>query len=159
MKTDKATQGFTLMELVIALAIVAILSGGVLVAVGGRSGERRNLHNASVQLQADIRYAQRRAIVEGQRYGIEFNFEQNYYRVVRNNPREVLRTVELPNGITFRLAANHNAATHQLSYLPRGTVSGHRNIEIESESYSQVLRMSMGGGRASLDEILPKNDN
>jgi len=170
MRTRKITNGFTLMELVIALGVVVIVSGGVFVAVSGRNSEWRNLHNASVALQADIRYAQRRSIAEGRRYGVVFDFVDNRYHVglaiLNDDGRWSVnhdRTVDLPDGVTIRrwltsAETYYEGTTHQITYLARGTVTGSATFRLGTDLYRQDIAVNVSGGRARLNGIVPRNN-
>lgn len=169
MRRGKAVQGFTLMELAIVLGIIAIMSGGMLVAVAGRSSERRALQNASLALQADIRYAQRRTIVEGQRYGVTFDFAYNRYHVgpaTRDTHGRWTvnhdRTIYLPPGVTMRrwltsTGMYYEGTTHQITYLPRGTVSVGATYRLRTGLYQQDVSVVPSGGRAQLLGIDPRS--
>jgi len=144
----KATHGVTLFELVIALGLLAIVSTGVFMSF--RGNERRDLQNASLILQADLRYAQRRAITEGRRYGIIFEVQNNRYHVVLNRPRETIRTVYFQNGVTL-----HETSHHSLMFLPRGTASRGFRITLHNGPYSQQLTATVSGGRIRIFDIEP----
>jgi len=141
-------QGFTLLELVIALAVIAIV--GATATLAFRPTPRRHLQNASLQLQADLRYTQRRAIMEGRRHGIIFDPWQSRYRIMAFNPMEELRVVYLQNGVTLG-SSTHN----RLTFTPRGTASSGFSILLSSERYSQRLTATVSGGRIEIFPIVP----
>ena len=74
-KQNPRSGGFTLLELIIALAIIMIAGSGIFLAF--RQSNRRALQNASLQLQADLRYIQRRARIEGRNFTIVFEQANN----------------------------------------------------------------------------------
>jgi len=146
----KAACGLTLLEVTIALGIIILMSTGILLSV--RGVERRNLHNASLALQADLRYAQRRAISEGQAFRVVFELVNNRYTIQTNVfPPEVVRRVSLPEGITLESVGNGN----DVIFHPRGTPSRAFTILLRSESYQQALTIIPSGGRVRIDEIEP----
>ncbi|MDR2649285.1 MAG: prepilin-type N-terminal cleavage/methylation domain-containing protein, partial [Clostridiales bacterium] len=69
--------GVTLLELIIAISVLLIVSAGIS-APGARAGQR-TLHTACLRLQADIREAQHRAVLEGADYIVSFMPADNYY--------------------------------------------------------------------------------
>jgi len=140
------SKGFTLLELVIALAVISIISGGVFFAF--RPTQQRNLQNASLQLQADLRYAQRRAIIEGRRFGVAFDLTANNYRIVAENPRETIRTVYFQDGVRLRYVTGA-----RLNFLPRGTASSGFRIRLSNGDYWQQLTATVSGGRIRIFEI------
>jgi len=139
--------GFTLLELVLVLGIVTIVSAGVLVSL--RGSDRRALANASLTLQADLRYAQRRAIMEGRRYGIVFELANNRYRIVLDSPRQTIRTVYFREGIELI-----DVTGPQLMFLPRGTASSGFSIMLSNGTYSQELTATVSGGRVRIFDMV-----
>jgi len=144
-------KGFTLLELTIALAIIAIASGGIFLVF--RQSPRRDLENASLQLQADIRYAQRRAIIEGRRIEVRIN---RYHYVIRYvNPGGVfgeIRTVYFQNGVHIR-----QTNTNSIGFLPRGTVGGSGTLSLANARYEQNLTITVSGGRVEIKPITVRN--
>jgi len=81
----KNQSGLTLLEVTIALAIILVVISGML--IGNRSSsEYSSLRSAAILLQADMRYAQRRAITEGRRVGIAFDPAYNRYTIITERP-------------------------------------------------------------------------
>ena len=139
-------KGFTLLELVIVLAIITISIGGILLST--RSSPRRELYLASRQLQADIRYTQRLALSTGQRHEIVFELRYNRYRIVQVSPRATLRT------IYFRGSVQLISMTDTvLGFLPRGTSSRGFRIVLGNGDYGQHLTVTVSGGRVEIQEI------
>ena len=142
----KRRSGFTLLELIIALALIVIVSSGVFLAF--RQSDRRALHNASLMLQADLRYAQRRAMIEGRRVGVIFEPGLNRYRVVSTNPTTTLRTVYFHSGVRLR----YNSFP-QLHFTTRGTSSSGFTIWLYNGGYWQRLTATVAGGRIRVFDI------
>ena len=148
MNTHKARSGFTLLELVIALSVIMIVTGGVFLAF--RPSPRRALENASLQLQADIRYIQRRAIAEGRRFDISFERRENRYRILGIDNNEDIY-VYFQNGVRLHaLSIDSNV----VGFLPRGTSSHSLTIELRVDGrYSQRSTILLSGGRVDIKEI------
>ena len=140
------SKGFTLLELIIVLAIFTIAVGGILFAT--RSTPRRELYLASRQLQADIRYTQRLALSTGQHHMIVFELRYNRYRIVQNAPPVTLRTIYFPGSV--RLISTTDPV---LGFLPRGTSSRGFRIVLGNGNYRQHLTVTVSGGRVEIKDI------
>ena len=147
------SRGFTLIELVIALSIIMLVSAGVSIGLRNRNTDRRALQNASLTLQADLRYAQRRAIMEGRRFGVLFEPARNRYHIVArypvSRPERIVRTVYFENGVRLQ----STTGTH-LMFLPRGTSSGGFTILLSNGSYWQRTTATVSGGRIRVFDIM-----
>jgi len=140
--------GFTLLELIIALGIVAIVSGGLFLAF--RQTERSALRNAALMLQADIRYAQRRAITEGRtvRILLEPRPGHDRDRYVVNRGQRDSRIVYFENGINIMFR-------QEFHFLPRGTPGGDLyTIVLRSERYQQNVTVGPVGGRVDISPTI-----
>ncbi|MCL2386437.1 MAG: GspH/FimT family pseudopilin [Defluviitaleaceae bacterium] len=149
----KQQRGFTLMELVIVMAVLMVVVGVILVSVNGNSNDYRVLSNAAVTMQADIRYAQRRAIMEGRRIGVHFDVLYNRYHIIDRHST-VLRTVYLPDGVNL-LAVNYD--NQRLMYLPRGTASQAGTIALRKGRYHQEITTTVSGGQVRIHDIIVIN--
>lgn len=150
----KKNSGFTLMELAIAMAILMVVVGVVLIGASGDNNDYRTLYNATLTLQADMRYAQRRAIIEGRRFSVDFEPSHNRYRIVKYDyipGRYVVRTVYLQNGVVFLDSSSQN---FRVQYLPRGTVSGSTSIYFRSGRFAQRVTITVAGGQVRLAPIV-----
>jgi len=143
----KSKKGITLLELTLALGILAIVSVGI--TLGITSINRRALANASLQLQADIYYAQRRAIMEGVRYRVIFEAVDGRYRIRNVATGEDVRTVYLPQRVIVHTNLPHN----QVDFLPRGTASDAGRITLLDRRYQQNLTINVSGGRVAIQDM------
>jgi len=148
----KRGKGFTLLELIIALAVIAIVSGGLFIVF--RQTPRSALENASLQLQADLRYVQRRAIIEGRRFRLQLNSLNNGYYISFLNPIEELRRVYFENGVRIR-----GNPRRRFEFLPRGTPDGATSttLTLYIGRYEQDLTILLSGGRVYLRPIRATN--
>ncbi|MCL2202665.1 MAG: GspH/FimT family pseudopilin [Defluviitaleaceae bacterium] len=142
----KSKHGVTLLELAVVMAIIVVLSGGVV--IGFRQGHRRALHNASLQLQADLRYAQRRSIIEGRQFGIAFDVAQNRYRIISTVPTRTVRTVYVQGGATLL-----ETSAPRLLFHPRGTPTAGFRITMAKGTDTQRITASVSGGRIRVFDI------
>jgi len=150
LKTGK-NKGFTLLELIIVTAVILALSGGVMMHF--RGANRRYLQNSSLTLQADLRYAQRRAMMEGRRVGIQFEPRHNRYHIITLNPATILRTVYLENGVEL-----YSTTGSRLMFLPRGTASAGFRIIKHNYPYWQHITATVSGGRIHVFNITRTNE-
>jgi len=150
----KPTRGFTLLELMVALGILTIVSTGVFVSLRSNESntEQRNLQNASLALQADLRYVQRRAIMEGQSYRILFEIFNNRYHIqINTTPRQTIRIIYFQDGVRL----THMTLRNELTFYPRGTISNATTITLINGRYQQQLTTTVSGGRAQIGDIGP----
>lgn len=150
--------GFTLIELAIVLGIIAILGGTTMATA--RSLQRRNLNNATLALQADIRLAKQMALIEGRRWRVQFEPGQRRYHIHPDRPSiteapDVIYTTYLPNGVVFG-----HLPRASMEFLPRGTIGGGGHgagqgftMRLESGPYMQELRILPVTGRVRFCDI------
>ena len=141
-------RGVTLLEVAVVLAIFTVMGGAVM--LGLQQTGRRTLYQASLQLQADMRYVQRRAAVAGRAYGILFELAHNQYRIVyfMGTPSltagtRYVRTVALPAGVHLEFVTQQ-----RLWYHPRGTPSSGFRVILRQGNHVQHTTVSVSGGRA-----------
>lgn len=141
--------GVSLLELTVVMAVMMLVLGIAL--FGARAGDRahQNLNEASRVLQADIRYAQRLAIIEGERIRLIFAERERRYTLVRPSTQEVIRSVDLPQGVSVVGFVN------VLEYLPRGTVNVGMTITLRNERFSQSITITPVTGRAHIYDPVP----
>jgi prepilin-type N-terminal cleavage/methylation domain-containing protein len=143
----KPNSGVTLLELAIAMAIVVVFSGGLFLAL--RRTDNRALNNASLQLQADMRYAQRRAVIEGRRYDMVFDRINHGYRI-RTAGQPAVRNVRLANNIRIE----HTSAD-QLTFTPRGTPTAGFSVTLLHGNQRKLITATVSGGRIHIFDIEP----
>ena len=145
--------GFTLIELVIVISLIAILSVAGLASARGT--QRREIQNASTMIQADMRQAQRLAVIEGRRHRVRFD-QVNHRYFVYPVGGFVYEPIHLPAGVTIH---SMNLPIGQIEYLPRGTLGGHAahgfTIVLRNRSYEQRLTITPSSGRVAYGEITP----
>ena len=144
----KSSSGITLIELTIVMAVMLIVTG--VVVTGVNNMPYRHLQNASRRLQADMRYAQRRAIIEGREVVVSFSPRDNRYTVGTPGNIEVFQRVYFRNGVQIGRPDLSNAFV--VNYTPRGTVGNSTEIMLYNGELSQRLTVLVASGRV---EIFP----
>jgi len=143
-------RGFTLIELVLVLGVMTIVTAGIFIAT--RENNNRVLYDALVVLQADLRYIQRRSMMEGHPHDIMFDRQYNRYNVRRAGSGigdvRLIRTVYLPNGITFH---HVSAQGSRVSFTARGTISGSFTVTLTNGRYRQELTGTLGAGSININ--------
>ena len=143
-KTAKKTGGFTLLELVIALAVLMLVSGSVFLAL--RPSNHRAIRSAALTLQADLRYVQRRAVMEGRRYDVILERAYNRYRIVYGYPCIIeVRRVYFQDGV--RLLRFTGSECGRIGFHPRGTPAHSRTVTLSHGRLRWEVAVNVSGGR------------
>lgn len=122
-KIKRQTSGFTLIEMIVSISIIALISG-IFLANYHPADKRNNLGMAAQKLASDIRLAQNHALSqqeygpadESYGWGVYFSSVQNtkyiiyidsdnnkQYNTPFEDPNEKYREIVLPSGITVSL--------------------------------------------------------
>lgn len=131
MPDKKKSYGFTLMEVMLALAILAGCSLLLLVKLPGQA-EKQNLENAAARLLVDLRTAHQAAMGENVWYRVTFAIYEGSYRVYQGPGKTgqvtKVKEVELPKGISFTTAGA--GPVNELYFYPGGTPSEGKTIKL-----------------------------
>ncbi|MCL1846250.1 MAG: prepilin-type N-terminal cleavage/methylation domain-containing protein [Defluviitaleaceae bacterium] len=149
----KSRAGVTLLELTIALAIFSIIAGVILVELTSDAADRRALQNAAVRLQADMRYAQRRAVMEGRIIYVNFYAEYNRYSIYYE-VFDPIRTVDMDVNLFSAGFGPHNA-WNETHFLPRGTSGRSGTIALRNGNLEVQITVLISGGQVRIGDILP----
>jgi len=149
--TLKCSKGFTLLELTIAMAVVLVVMGGIFLGVRANNrDEYRALYAAALTLQADMRYIQRRAIMEGRGFDIHFDTVHNRYTLASTMPFSIIRHVYFEDGINL---AGTTALGNRSGYTARGNLSGRSfSITLIGSVYTQPITVTLSGGQVIIHE-------
>ena len=126
-------------------------------SAGARS-EQRALYSACLQLQADIREAQQRAVLEGVNYMIFFAPANDYYQMYRWS-FSVDRTVHFEKGVSYDRSMGLNAVTFDkdknklLAFNPRGVCNG-GSVYLKAGRFKQRVIVIPVSGRATIEIMI-----
>jgi general secretion pathway protein H len=105
-----AARGFTLIEILVVVVIIALISAGMILSVS-LTGRDRELEKESDRLQALFNYAREQAELQTREYGVMFE-DDGYEFLTYDVHRAVWRSVieddalgarKLPDGLDFKL--------------------------------------------------------
>ena len=110
MRPARAAGGFTLIEMLVVVVIIAVVSAGMILSVT-LTGRDRDLEKESDRLQALFSYTREQAELQTREYGVMFqddSYEFLTYDVHRGAWRDVteddaLIARKLPDGLDFKL--------------------------------------------------------
>jgi prepilin-type N-terminal cleavage/methylation domain-containing protein len=146
------SKGVTLIELVMVLAVLSIVLGVARMSVTGNS--LRELRAACNELQADLRYAQRQAVIEGRKYQVVFDKLQNSYKVLRDDGDLGLTYVVKDRVFDKDIVLVGTTAVNSwVSYTTRGTTGDACTITLRNSEYSADMTVNLGSGRVSQKTI------
>ena len=107
----RAVRGFTLIEILVVVAIIALVSAGMLLSIS-LTGRDRDLEKESDRLLALFTYAREQAELQTREYGVLF--QDDGYEFLAYDPRrdawravfedDALEVRKLPDGLAVRLS-------------------------------------------------------
>jgi general secretion pathway protein H len=126
-RSQRNSSGFTLLEVIIVLIIIAISSGLVGLYIGHSSGKLK-LRTFTKELSATLRYARNHAVSEKQTYCFVVNMDDGMYRLYNSNKDEEGGLIPaISNPIPEEIAVTLNEDTadfYQIEFFPQGNSSG-----------------------------------
>ena len=148
-----STTGLTLIELLIVMAVIAV--AGVSAVTATQNLRRRTLQNAALTLQADIRWAQRNAMIEGRRIRLALNQSGNNYALEDLNlgishPQRFIKRVEFPPGVNL---FSDTGGLWRYEFLPRGTPGFGGAITLRYHPFEVEITVLPASGRVEIKEI------
>jgi general secretion pathway protein H len=168
--------GFTLIEILVVVVIIAVVTAGVLLSVSATSGHDRELEKESERMLALLNYTREQAEVRTREFGLLCT--GNSYQFVNFDPRrgqwatvetdDILRARELPEGLSITLQvegrpivlkppADPKDLTPQLMLYSNGDLTpfeltllrddGNRSIAVASTDKGLIEALPMKEGR------------
>ena len=154
MSRSKARVGFSLLELVVALGIVAITSGIVMTHWTAPNQERQQLEQDAQRLASSIRYAQQMTV---QGVPTQVRISTNHAGIYTQDNYNLFRYREswrFADGIEMYFS---NAPDWRFNFTNRGTLSGIASTtRLRSQNYRTYLTTTVSGGRVNIGAITPR---
>ena len=126
-RSQRNSSGFTLVEVMIVLIIIAISSGLVGLYIGHSSGKLK-LRTFTKEVSATLRYARNHAVSEKQTYCFVMNLDDGMYRLYKNKKDEEGGFIPaISNPIPEEIAVTLNEDTadfYQIEFFSQGNSSG-----------------------------------
>ena len=149
--TRQRARGFTLLEIVVAVLLVAIVMGFVTLVSSGRL-QRARLSHAGQDLVAALRYTRGQAIVSGEEQRLEVDVEKQTYVAPKKSE------VALPRGLKLAVLT---AAEEQISetsaairFFPDGSSTGGR-VRLTAGERQWDVEVAWLTGEVRLREVEP----
>lgn len=111
LRQTRRSSGFTLLEILVAIAIIAILTGAALIALGG-FGRQSDAQTTAEQLAALLRLAAEESALTGREIGLRVEDSQFSFLVLADNawlPLDsdpLFRSRPLPDGLDIEIIMN-----------------------------------------------------
>ena len=141
-------RGFTLVELMVALAIIGILTS-IGIPLFANYQKAAKLHSEAQILTSQLRYAQQLAITEQKIYNVELLTVSKSYRVRNSQTNVIIKTVSFDPEISFGQITGFTnnivqfnptgAALQTGSIILTNSRNATTTIQIKASGYSQII--------------------
>ena len=133
----RTVRGFSLLELVIVMALTAVLTGTVVVGYGPMLAAWR-LNAAARQVVIDLKVARARAIGEGVSHRVHFSVPGNTYLQERQEPSGQYASTGSPTTLPPRIeTAKCTAAGSNITFAPQGHTRTFGTITLQNAGGDQ----------------------
>lgn len=141
-KLSHITTGFTLLELLIAIAIMAII-GAIILPVYQSARPSLKLNTTTRDLIADLRFTQQEAVTQQILHGIEFDLEDNQYRIINLASDTTIKTVHLASPLIIATTTGLTAST--VSYNATGAVAESGTVVLGNGTATSTIEIKPSG--------------
>lgn len=131
----KNNRGFSLVELIVVIAIMGIMSALVIPKMGSSSYEAK-LKAAAREVVTNSRYARDQAITTSKDYKLTFKKDATQYTIEKVEPTPEVTTIFLPEGVKI------SSPDYSVTYKPIGTTGDPCTIILSSGSSSKNIKFS-----------------
>lgn len=126
----RASDGFTLLELLVVMAVIGIVLSVLPVLLTGRFDED-NIASVADQLMADLRLARSEAVTSNQPAALVIHNTRDGYVLLPSGQRR-----DLPGGVRLALTSMSGRDGESVRFFPDGTSTGGRlHVELGSDRY------------------------
>jgi general secretion pathway protein H len=139
-------EGFTLLELVVVLFIIAVAAGLVAVAVG-KSFEKAVLRDEAMRLRNTLRHARELALLERTPSLVKLDSEQNAYWIELNEAKQG-SVHALPRNVALRTDG-------EVAFFPKGQSSGGEVLIEDENKRGYIIEVDPVTGEPKLRRIQP----
>lgn len=136
-----ADKGLTLVEMVIGLAITAVLASTVLVSFNFVDGRR--LDTQARNMVSDLIWGREKAASEHNNYKVDFDIATDTYSFFNGSPpTNLVRQQRLSVDLTSVTDWNHNVITDFTFLAPKGNTSTSVLITLNQTGRSRIINVS-----------------
>ena len=143
-------KNFTLIELAVALAIIALMGASLMVSFSGLGGAK--LDSGARQIITDISWARETAIATHEHRAISFDLANSAYSVFRS-PGGVAADF-IGNNLLKRVVLGVSLSLIQANlwvYSPRGNIFGPNTVTLTSGGRTRQVRIFPEAGYAKIE--------
>lgn len=146
--------GFTLLELVVVILILAVMALAVAPIIGQVIGGV-GIKSEALQLSEDIRYTQHKALSEGQMFRLMLNTSTKQYQVYPlDDTADIRKEIAMGDtvaGISSTFPTDESIT--YITYLPTGSPSQAGTITLTNDSGGTIsVIVALGTGRVRVEK-------
>jgi prepilin-type N-terminal cleavage/methylation domain-containing protein len=148
---SRRAPGFTLLELIVVLAILAVVTAFVLPSVG-RGTQTLRLRSEAGRVAALLREARLQAVTQRQAMRVTLDRTRNLVVLTAGEAESPLRQVELPAGLTLSVATGGESLSFSSRGITRETrwlVEGPGGRRLAIEVHAVTGRVTVGADTRS----------
>lgn len=134
-------KGITLIEVVIVIALTLTFAG---MGITSFISYQETMESAGVagELLDDLKRAKQMSIAQQVRHGLEFNFSENSYQIVKYEEEEiVLEEKKIDSGLNIESPDNFT----DVKFNHFGAVFGSREILLQGEDFEKNIKIRPSG--------------